>query len=80
MAEQYRRATTIRDFLRALDGAVGHGERSESFAEWADWAMDRATRLDPLSHPESVGKTVRLDFSRLSEEQFQKWLKRSPKA
>lgn len=57
MAEQHRRATTIRDFLRALDSAVGHGERSESFAEWADWAMDCATRLDPLSHPESVGKT-----------------------
>jgi hypothetical protein len=46
----------------------------------AYWAMDCATRLDPVVHPESVAKTVRLDFSKLSEEQFRKWLSRVPKA
>jgi hypothetical protein len=73
---RHERAVRVRAFLRAL--AVPHQERTAAFAEWVDWAEARAAELDPLTAPQSISKVVRLDFSKLSNQQFERWLKRVP--
>ncbi len=78
MVSRHERASKLRAFLHALDIAVPHQERTAAFAECVDWAEARAAELDPLSAPQSISKVVRLDFSKLSNQQFEGWLKRVP--
>jgi len=78
MVARFERARAIRAFLHALEVAVPHQERTAKFAEWVEWAEARAAELDPLTDPQSVAKVVKLDFSRLSNQQFEGWLRRVP--
>jgi len=78
MVAMHERARALRAFLHALDGAVPHQERTAKFAEWVEWAEARAAKLDPLTEPQSISKVVRLDFSKLSDQQFEGWLRRVP--
>jgi hypothetical protein len=78
MVARYERARALRAFLHAVDVGVPHQERTAKFAEWVEWAEARAAELDPLTEPQSISKVVRLDFSKLSNQQFEGWLRRVP--
>lgn len=69
MAKAAEEAERIRRFLQRLDSAVARDQRSEEFDAWFRWAIDHASRIDPISRPERIAKRLVPDLSKVEPEQ-----------
>jgi hypothetical protein len=47
-AKAWREAKNLREFIQAVETAVGEQSRTEQFRTWSNWALSQADKLDPI--------------------------------
>ena len=74
MAERWRRASGVREFVAAVRRELQE-DLTDEMAAWLGWADTYARSLDPLSNLAHVAKAIEPDIENMSDEQAAHWLR-----
>ena len=58
MTRRWALATRVRAFLDRIEHTVPAPDRGEGFSRWLAWARSEADRIDPLTAPRAIAKTL----------------------